>query len=75
MLQIIIKKKNALALVNAGAAEIILEKELTAAQLIKQLDHCLLDETYQNKMKQAAKQLGLPDAAKQLCDLVVGLTK
>lgn len=69
------QEKNALALVNAGAAEIILEKELTAAQLIKQLDHCLLDETYQNKMKQAAKQLGLPDAAKQLCDLVVGLTK
>lgn len=69
------QEKNAMALVENGAAEMIRQSELTATKLLEQLDHCLLDEAYQTKMKAAALALGKPQAAQELCALVTGLVK
>ncbi|EUJ41736.1 undecaprenyldiphospho-muramoylpentapeptide beta-N-acetylglucosaminyltransferase [Brochothrix campestris] len=69
------QEKNAMALVEKGAAEMIKQTDLSAAKLVEQLDHCLLDETYQAKMKAAALALGKPQAAQDLCDLVTDLAK
>ncbi|PLR77483.1 undecaprenyldiphospho-muramoylpentapeptide beta-N-acetylglucosaminyltransferase [Bacillus sp. V3-13] len=60
------QEKNARALSEHGAAELLLEKDLSGAKLVQQIDAILLDEQKLKEMKTAAKQLGIPDAAERL---------
>ena len=66
--------KNALSLVNAGAAVMIKDAELTGDGLVKEVTTILDDETLRNKMAAAAKSLGHPDASTKLYQLVLKLT-
>ncbi len=67
------QEKNARALSDHGAAQLLLENELTGKKLIEQIDQILLDEKKLFEMKKAAKELGIPDAAKRLFNLMQNL--
>jgi UDP-N-acetylglucosamine--N-acetylmuramyl-(pentapeptide) pyrophosphoryl-undecaprenol N-acetylglucosamine transferase len=69
------QEKNALALSSHGAAELLLEKELTGPKLIEQIDSILMDQEKLSQMKKAAKKLGMPDAAARLYSLMKELVK
>ncbi|AVK63257.1 undecaprenyldiphospho-muramoylpentapeptide beta-N-acetylglucosaminyltransferase [Lactobacillus sp. CBA3606] len=58
--------KNAQSLVDAGAAELIKETDLTAASLLTAVDGLMLSADQRQKMAANAKGLGMPDAADQL---------
>ncbi len=54
---------NARALVDEGAAEMILDKDLTGEQLYEALEQLLINEKNLAKMTKAAKLMGKPEAA------------
>jgi UDP-N-acetylglucosamine--N-acetylmuramyl-(pentapeptide) pyrophosphoryl-undecaprenol N-acetylglucosamine transferase len=60
------QEKNARALSDHDAAALILEKDLSSAVLVKEMDTILLDGANLQKMSAASKQLGIPDAAMKL---------
>lgn len=60
------QEKNARALSDHGAAELLLESELTAARLVEKVDAILLHPKKLSEMKIAAKRLGITDAAQRL---------
>lgn len=62
--------KNAESLVKAGAAEMITEAELNANKLLQVVDNLMDDDVKRLEMERASKQLGVPDAADQLVDLL-----
>lgn len=62
--------KNAMSLVNKGAAAIIPENELTAKRLIRDIDALMENAAQRQKMAVAAKHAGVPDAADRLADLL-----
>ena len=62
--------KNAQSLVDAGAAEMITETELNGASLLKVVDELMSDDVKRLEMERASKQLGVPDAANQLVNLL-----
>jgi len=64
------QEKNARALSDHYAAELVLEKDLNGQKLVEEIDGILLDERKLNEMKKASKQLGIPDAAKRLYHLI-----
>lgn len=64
------QEKNARSLSDHGAAELLLEKELTGKKLVETMDQILMDEMKLNDMKKAAKELGIPDAAQRLYKLM-----
>lgn len=64
------QEKNARALSDNGAAELLLEKELTGKRLIEHMDQILMDKQKLTEMKSAAKELGIPDAANRLYKLM-----
>ena len=53
----------------------LLEKDLTAATLIRDIDEILLDAQTLQNMKLAAGQLGIPDAANKLYEVMNKLVK
>lgn len=57
------QEKNARWLEEQGAAMVILESELTGQGLLAAIHQILSQPDLQNKMKQAAKKLGQPEAA------------
>ena len=61
---------NALSLVEAGAARMVLEDDLTAAGLTALLAEVLSDPAGLAAMSAAARTVALPDAAEGLADLV-----
>ncbi|WP_075981016.1 undecaprenyldiphospho-muramoylpentapeptide beta-N-acetylglucosaminyltransferase [Bacillus massilinigeriensis] len=69
------QEKNARALSDHGAAFILLEQELTGKKLVEQIDQILLDNENLTNMKKAAIQLGIPDAAKRMYNLMEDLVK
>ncbi|WP_174733840.1 undecaprenyldiphospho-muramoylpentapeptide beta-N-acetylglucosaminyltransferase [Mesobacillus harenae] len=69
------QEKNARALSEHGAAELLLEKDLTGSKLIEHIDGILMNENRLNEMKKAAKDLGIPDAAERLYRLMRELVK
>ncbi|KKK39655.1 UDP-diphospho-muramoylpentapeptide beta-N-acetylglucosaminyltransferase [Mesobacillus campisalis] len=69
------QEKNALALSSHGAALLLPERELTGPKLVDQIDSILMDQEKLTQMKQAAKQLGMPDAAERLYSLMKELAK
>lgn len=68
------QEKNARTLSNNGAAQLLLEKDLTSESLLESIDRILLNKTKLNEMKQAAKVLGIPDSAKRLYKIMQELT-
>ncbi|WP_102271545.1 undecaprenyldiphospho-muramoylpentapeptide beta-N-acetylglucosaminyltransferase [Cytobacillus massiliigabonensis] len=69
------QEKNARALSDHGAAVLLLEQELTSKKLIEGMDQILMDDKKLQEMKSSAKNLGIPDAAKRLYDLMEELVK
>lgn len=69
------QEKNADSLVVKGAAAKILEKDLTGANLISMIDDILLSKEELQKMKVAAKSLGMPDASERVHQLMKEITK
>ncbi|MFO1445809.1 undecaprenyldiphospho-muramoylpentapeptide beta-N-acetylglucosaminyltransferase [Bacillus sp. Bva_UNVM-123] len=64
------QEKNAKALSEHGAAVLLLESELTGKKLTEQMDQILMDKKKLSEMKNAAKELGIPDAANRLYALM-----
>ena len=62
--------KNAQSLVDAGAAKLVKEADLTGTSLLKALDSLMLDATARQTMAKHAKQLGMPTAADQLLQVL-----
>lgn len=64
------QEKNARSLSDHGAAELLLEKELTGKKLVDLMDQILMDDAKLKEMKTSAKKLGIPDAANRLYKLM-----
>ncbi|MCV0413932.1 MAG: undecaprenyldiphospho-muramoylpentapeptide beta-N-acetylglucosaminyltransferase [Brevundimonas sp.] len=64
------QRLNAKALVDAGAAQVILEDDLTVDRLAAALDGVLSDPARLSAMSTAARSVAIPDAAQRLADLV-----
>ncbi|PWG00637.1 undecaprenyldiphospho-muramoylpentapeptide beta-N-acetylglucosaminyltransferase [Levilactobacillus bambusae] len=62
--------KNAMSLVNAGAAKLLTETELDSESLLRNADEIMNNPAEQAKMAQASKDLGTPDAADQVLDVL-----
>jgi len=62
------QRLNAEALASRGAAEIIAEKQLTAAGLAQEIDRFAKDRTALERMAAQAKKLGRPEAARLIVD-------
>ncbi len=65
--------QNAAALVRAGAAEMIAEKDLSGAALAARILALVSDRAALARMAEASRQLGRPDAAARIADLCVAL--
>ncbi|MBR4904634.1 MAG: undecaprenyldiphospho-muramoylpentapeptide beta-N-acetylglucosaminyltransferase [Selenomonadaceae bacterium] len=65
---------NAKSLVDAGAARMILNKDLTAELLQKNLDELLSSPEKLKSMAAASLSLGKPNAADEIVDLILKLT-
>ncbi len=64
------QRLNAKALVDAGAAAMVLEDDLTVQGLTATLDALLSDPARLASMSAAARSVAIPDAAERLADLV-----
>lgn len=62
--------KNARSLVEAGAATMITEVELTGDRLFAAIDDIMQDVPKRQRMAEEAKKLGQPEAASQFIDLI-----
>jgi UDP-N-acetylglucosamine--N-acetylmuramyl-(pentapeptide) pyrophosphoryl-undecaprenol N-acetylglucosamine transferase len=60
------QEKNARALLEAGAAELLLERDLTGKTLAAMLLSLLKDSSRLAKMNEASRRLGRPDAAEKI---------
>ncbi len=67
------QRKNARVLAEAGAAEVIDERELTGERLAGVLTDLAADRPRRARMAAAARALGQPDAAAQVAERVVAL--
>lgn len=69
------QEKNARSLSENNAAVLLLEKDLTADNLVEQIDSILLKDERLQKMKRAAKDMGIPDACDRLFQVMEDLIK
>ena len=67
------QRKNARALVNAGAAEMIDQSELSGPKLADAIDRLLSDPVRLDTMSQAMQRLAKPDAARRIVDRLLRL--
>ncbi len=65
--------KNARAIENQGAAKMIPEAELAPARLAAEIRHFMAHPEGLDRMEEAARKLGKPDAAARIADLVTDL--
>jgi len=64
------QEKNARALSDHGAAELLLEKDLNNKSLVSHIDRILLNNENLKEMKLKAKKMGVPDSAGRLYSLM-----
>lgn len=64
---------NAMTLVNAGAARVIEEKELTHEKLLATLNELIDNKQLRDEMAANALKLAVSDSQKQIADIIVGL--
>ncbi|PLS16593.1 undecaprenyldiphospho-muramoylpentapeptide beta-N-acetylglucosaminyltransferase [Bacillus sp. M6-12] len=69
------QEKNARSLSDNGAAEILLESELTGKKLIAAIDSIIMDKEKTESMKASAAELGIPDAANRLFEAMKEISK
>ena len=67
------QEHNAQVLVDAGAARMILNKDLTSESLLAVLSDLLKDPTTIKKMAEASKKLGRPNAAENIATMILDL--
>ena len=67
------QRRNAEALVRAGAAVLIPEDELTSGRLLDEISALLLDRPRLRRMAEAARALAHPNAAAEIADLAARL--
>lgn len=66
---------NAKAVEAAGAARVILDKELTGETLLEEIEKLLISDNQLQVMQKAAKSLGRPDAAAEIAQQALNLLK
>lgn len=66
---------NAMALVNRGAAEIIVESELTGEKLIEKVDTLLSGSDNLLRMSRNAQEMAITDACARIYDIIVRYAK
>lgn len=66
---------NAMAVVNAGAAEIIEEKDLTGESLVRKVNKLITDTKKLQEMQKNAKSLAIDDAVERISDVIVSLCR
>lgn len=66
---------NAKAVEAAGAAKVILDKELTGEKLLEEIEKLLIDNEKMQAMKKAARSLGRPEAAMEIAKQALNLIK
>ena len=69
------QEHNARSLEKAKAARVILEKDLDGNILLQNLEELLLDKNEMNRMAEASKLLGRPEALHKIVDEVMKLVK
>ena len=69
------QRKNAEALAAAGAAEVLLQKDLTGAVLAQRIVTLARDRAKRDAMARAARTLARPDAAKVIVDRALQLAR
>lgn len=66
---------NARAVEAAGAAKVILDKELTGENLLEEIEKLLISDEALQAMKQAAKSIGRPEAAAEIASQALNLVR
>lgn len=69
------QEANARSYVEAGAAEMILEKDLTGDSLLEQLTELLKSEDKLARMAEASKRLAVPDSAQRIVKVLQSIEK
>lgn len=69
------QRKNAESLVNAGAAKMILQNELSGHRLAAEIKRLLDEPAKLVEMARSVKQIGRPDAAERIVDLIEELQR
>jgi UDP-N-acetylglucosamine--N-acetylmuramyl-(pentapeptide) pyrophosphoryl-undecaprenol N-acetylglucosamine transferase len=69
------QESNAAPLVNAGAAVMVRDAELSAARLVAELDTTFESSERRHAMSEAMRAWSKPDAAERAADAIVGLVK
>ncbi|MTV82915.1 undecaprenyldiphospho-muramoylpentapeptide beta-N-acetylglucosaminyltransferase [Secundilactobacillus folii] len=67
--------KNAMSLVNANAALMIKEADLTSESLVAKMDELMTDDHRRAAMAAAAKKLGKPHAATEMLSVLQGVSR
>lgn len=65
------QEKNAMQLVNAGAAVMLRENECTGELLNKTVERLLADDGGLRRMSSCGRAIGVPDSAERIADLVI----
>ncbi|MFC4305646.1 undecaprenyldiphospho-muramoylpentapeptide beta-N-acetylglucosaminyltransferase [Cohnella boryungensis] len=69
------QEANARSLMNAGAANMILERELSGEALFAGIDSIMGDRTRRDAMSESSRNLGMPESAAIIYDQIVGLQR
>ncbi|MCK0470664.1 undecaprenyldiphospho-muramoylpentapeptide beta-N-acetylglucosaminyltransferase [Halalkalibacter sp. APA_J-10(15)] len=69
------QEKNAQSLANNNAAIVLKETEMSGDLLLEEIDHILTSEDKWMQMSTSSKELGLPNAARHLYEVLDELTK
>jgi UDP-N-acetylglucosamine--N-acetylmuramyl-(pentapeptide) pyrophosphoryl-undecaprenol N-acetylglucosamine transferase len=64
------QRKNAEALVRAGAAEMLLQKDLDGPRLADRIQYFLQNRDALSRMEDNSRELGRPDATERIADLI-----
>ena len=69
------QRKNAQALVDRGAAVMVLQKDCTAQRLMEEINALLSDRERYNNMCKALQEMAIPDCAERVCRIMEKLAK
>lgn len=64
------QEANALSLVHQGAAEMVLDKDLTSESLVASIDQVMMNDEKRVRMAQEAKKMGITDASRRLESMI-----
>ena len=69
------QRKNAQALVDRGAAVMVLQKDCTAQRLMEEINGLLSDKERYSNMCKALQEMAIPDCAERVCRIMEQLVK